>query len=135
MYLYSIVPSIGLEGQPFGLAPYSLISLRNCSKGAIRYEIREVFPGHFGAQATVRVADLTAWTGPVTVNAGFYLEKLTVHSQTLSGSNFVKLLLIQFRSTFSTTYTTISSIKRSPATRWPYDNVLNAHSRALCTPI
>ena len=118
MYLYSIVPSIGLEGQPFGLAPYSLISLRNCSKGAIRYEIREVFPGHFGAQATVRVADLTAWTGPVTVNAGFYLEKLTVHSQTLSGSNFVKLLLIQFRSTFSTTYTTISSIKRSPATKW-----------------
>ena len=128
MYLYSIVPSIGLEGQPEGLAPYSLISLRNCSKGAIRYEIREVFPGHFGAQATVRVADLT-------VNAGFYLEKLTVHSQTLSGSNFVKLLLIQFRSTFSTTYTTISSIKRSPATKWPYDNVLNAHSRALCTPI
>ena len=91
MYLYSTVPSIGLEGQPFGLAPYSLISLRNCSKGAIRYEIREVFPGHFGAQATVRVADLTAWTGPVTVNAGFYLEKLTVHSQTLSGSNFVKI--------------------------------------------
>ena len=64
----------------------------------------------------MRVDDLTAWTGPVTVNAGFYLEKLTVHSQTLSGSNFVKLLLIQFRSTFSTTYTTISSIKRSPAT-------------------
>ena len=95
MYLYSIVPSIGLEGQPFGLAPYSLISLRNCSKGAIRYEIREVFPGHFGAQATVmRVADLTAWTGPVTVNAGFYLEKLTVHSQTLSGSNFVVHLVL-----------------------------------------
>ena len=38
----------------------------------------------------MRVADLTAWTGPVTVNAGFYLEKLTVHSQTLSGSNFVR---------------------------------------------
>ena len=36
------------------------------------------------------VADLTAWTGPVTGFTGFYLEKVTGHSQTCSRSNFVK---------------------------------------------